>query len=216
MTSTVVTLKSGEVGYFWHFGQSPDVFQRTLTRIDDMLKVAAKYDGRVFGGYVRGVLMPLTLGRKIDGFKDVDLWFKNKQDAEKFVDEMADKLRPRRISSIGINGEVVYLFDRTQYYLIGDEESGSSIIDVIVSETLPVDDLDVNQLTYSAEHGYESYGEESVQLLEGAIKQKFAKMLPGFSRQEMSSERWCHQQRRLQKLHRLGWSIFANDGTVLY
>src|SRR6187431_2333642 len=83
---------TGIYGPYWNSNQSPDKFKISVKLIDGCINVASKYGGRVFGGYVRNVLIPHFYNQKSVGFKDVDLWFLKPSDALNFVLDMGDRL----------------------------------------------------------------------------------------------------------------------------
>lgn len=128
--------------------------------IDKVLAVAGNHNGRVFGGYVRDVIVP-----RLDSpttkvyFNDVDIWFTNQKDADLFIDNVKSGLsfldkryvfvtsRPGSNCSIIKPGMMHYTFGRVQYQLYKADKF-ISFFDVVVSETIPVDDFDVNCLNY--------------------------------------------------------------------
>jgi hypothetical protein len=129
---------------------APSVFERKTIEIAifKCLRVAGKCGGKVFGGYVRDVIVPLNNGNTPKNFKDVDIWFRSQGEADCFIDEMGSKI------TLGLNhyyqgNDNPYSFSRVQYNLI---DSATNVIlawiDVIVSEKFPVNDFDVNNLTY--------------------------------------------------------------------
>ena len=48
--------------------------------------------GRVYGGYVRDVVINKEIGEEIQPFKDVDIWVYSLWRAENFLRKMDDKL----------------------------------------------------------------------------------------------------------------------------
>lgn len=197
-------------GYYWNSNQSEEEFNKSIKLINDCIDVASKHDGRVFGGYVRNVLVPASFNKKSPGFKDVDLWFKNINDAEAFEFEMGTKLEILKFTDRYNNqeGQVVYPFDRQQFMLM-DHKKSVVIIDVIVSEKMPVNDLDVNQLTYSTTKGWVSYNNAPSWTLQCHINNKVAYRLPGYSEKDYKNKgmNWIPQIDRLQKLEELGWKV---------
>jgi hypothetical protein len=113
----------------------------------DCIKLASAYGGKVFGGFVRDVIVPSLKGDSCEfQFKDVDIWFKSHQNAEAFIGEMGKSFVKHKGISVSHN---IYpgAFQRDQYHLV---KSGECLawIDVIVSPTIPVNDFDVNEVTY--------------------------------------------------------------------
>ena len=194
---------------YWNSNQEPSLFNKSVLLIEECIKVASKYGGRVFGGYVRNVLIPHFYGLKSPGFKDVDLWFTSSEEALKFTLDMGNRLVYKSTNDVyGCHGKINYPFGRTQFMLNDNEGNQIIIVDVIVSDELPVNDLNVNQLTYSA-IGYKSFGQDHTMTLIECIKNKTATKLPGYSVNEFDkiNKDWSFQLERLQKMQDLGWVI---------
>ena len=79
------------------------------------------------------------------------------------------------------------------------------VIDVIVSFTLPVNDFDVNQLTYDGT--FKSYGNKSTEHLIELINNKTLNALPEFNYYNMTQKRRFQQTNRMQKLINTGWTV---------
>ncbi len=117
----------------------------------ECVRCASEHNGCVFGGYVRDVVLPIYLNKsdvKIEDlkFKDIDLWFKNDEDATAFITAMGSMLRPNPIYNI-TDSSIEYPFIRKQYHVI----TGETIlfwIDIIISETLPVNDFEINTVRF--------------------------------------------------------------------
>ena len=206
---------------YWNTHQDKAIFNETLDRVHSCLEVAAKYGGRVFGGFVRNILIPTVFEQLIYGYKDVDIWFQSEEAAELFVAKMGTLLTRRE--SNNRFPRTVYPFSRKQFLLNGKKDTfgeyGSAcdgiIIDVIVSENLPVDDFNVNQLTYSPVEGYKSFGKDPVEKLMACIVSKKATMLPGYNIGDRQSTRYAIQRRRIDKMLSCGWTIIRQDGTLV-
>lgn len=136
---------------------NPYTNSRKTKIIDKVLSIAGNHNGKVFGGYVRDVIVP-----RLDNptakvyFNDVDIWFTNQKDADLFIDNtrscltFLDKRFDFDNSRPGSNikpGMMHYTFGRVQYQLYKADKF-ISFFDVVVSETIPVDDFDVNCLNY--------------------------------------------------------------------
>lgn len=123
------------------------VLESVLECIKECLIVAGKHWGDVFGGFVRDVIVP-RLYNPIAAvkFKDVDIWFCSQEQADDFVKEMGSKLQIAPDYEIK-SDNAIYKFARKQYHLYSH---GTCVawIDVVVSKNLPVNDFDVNGLTY--------------------------------------------------------------------
>lgn len=139
-----------------------DSIGHTLKAVTDMLLVAGKYNGRVFGGYVRDVIVPLLHSTCPVTFKDVDIWFTAEEDAKLFVEEMGVSLTElnaethfKETGSVHLtglrddkharweNGPVLYEFKRW-FAILNRDELALSYVDIIINEEFPVDDFNVN------------------------------------------------------------------------
>lgn len=205
--------------------------------IDEILVIAGKSDGRVFGGYVRDVIIPRIKNPSCRvGFNDVDIWFKRSLDATTFVEAMESFVKSSNITfrmNPGFTiqpGTVHYAFQRTQYHL---RSAGPALwiagpalwIDVVVSDICPVDDFDVNCLTYLYANGVrqpESFYSDfytdpnSLQLV-NAIIQKRAVMLPTYFKKMLDYPdfRNCIMNRIEQKYLKRGWIISYHDNDYI-
>jgi hypothetical protein len=201
-------------GLYYNTHMDRKLFNALLSRIDQCISVASKYNGRVFGGYVRNVLVPRQFNIPCPGFKDLDLWFTTKEQADFFVREMG--LLFRKIQHIGASPShvVKYPFERDQYYLVKNTNNleESVIVDVVVSKEIPVDDLNVNQLTFNTYEGFISFGNESTDALMTFIKNKEAVTLPGWMNKVKND--FIVQGKRYDKLKQTGWMIHNNVSLV--
>lgn len=162
-----------DTGSYWNSSQNDKQFKKDLDIVIEAITIAGIYDGRVFGGFVRNVLVPMKFNKPSPGYKDVDLWFKTQEDAEQYIKNMGNKLSLINLITKNIdNCDIKYPFDRTVFYL-----HKRIIIDIIVCSHLPVDDWHVNQLTFSSKEGFESFGDDSVESLIDDIIQKKVKLL---------------------------------------
>jgi hypothetical protein len=116
--------------------------------IDNCIKIASNYNGKVFGGYLRDVIIPKTI-KHMDqcSFKDVDFWFKNSHDSDSFIDQISDIYNFKVQHQSSVDNNLPYKFNRKQYYLYINNYC--LLFDIIISELFPVDDFNVNFLTYS-------------------------------------------------------------------
>ena len=126
---------------------SPFEYSVVMSHVHDCIKTASRFGGKVYGGFVRDVVVPrLTRPSGTYTFKDVDLWFKSRTDANNFVSAMGDSfVRFQCVSTT--NGSYPGAFARNQYHLTA-YDTCLAWIDVVVSPTLPVNDFDVNEVTY--------------------------------------------------------------------
>lgn len=87
-------------------------------------------------------------------FNDVDIWFTKQEDANIFIKDVTfflsllnnDYKFFKKNNSSFEAGTVHYTFGREQYHLYLNNQF-ISFVDIVVSETIPVDDFDVNRLT---------------------------------------------------------------------
>ena len=119
---------------------------KVLQRIAAMLTEVTKCGGHVFGGFVRDVIIPRMKNPGCEvKCKDIDLWFKNQTDVNAFVTAMGNQ-----ITLFGPDGSVapkgLYPFYRIRYIFMCFE--WMPYIDIIISETFPVNDFDVNRLRF--------------------------------------------------------------------
>ena len=123
--------------------------------IDEIIKIASTFYGKVFGGYVRDVVVPkLQNPTKKCVFKDVDIWFLDEDCANEFIKEIKKRYDFRLIPGFTLKDNIHYTFDRIQYHLYDDEKI-VSWLDIIISDVFPVDDFNVNQLIYYYKDGVE-------------------------------------------------------------
>jgi hypothetical protein len=164
--------------------------------IFDAIILASKNNGRVFGGFVRDVIVRIESEGyekiKTDGyekikdcnFKDVDIWFQTNTDAKNFIDEMGSKFV--HIGHVTDDPEwlkEIYPFSKKPYYLVLDNIR-LPWFDIIVYDTIPVDDFDVNTLTFQIKDGKftsQSYCSKTEEVLIDSIKTKRAELLPKYA-----------------------------------
>lgn len=71
----------------------PEFSELALKKINKILKLAYKYNGGVFGGYLRDVIVPRMKDPSCKVyFKDVDIWFASKYNAAEFIDKINKKI----------------------------------------------------------------------------------------------------------------------------
>jgi hypothetical protein len=143
--------------------------------IQTLLPIASKHGGRVFGGFVRDIVIPhQTFGknlRECENFKDLDLWFKKLEDLEAFAEEAKNYIDRKinfdtfrwdmkdsgRAHGVGIesNGGL-YNFNMFNVLLLDRDQIPISFADFVVSEEFPVNDFDVNQISFSSDPSSET------------------------------------------------------------
>lgn len=116
--------------------------------IEDLIDSAGKYGGRVYGGYVRDSLHNM-FKHDLDKLNDVDIWFQDSEQLQKFASLNLFTLVPRDGErNSAYTGEVT----RCYYTLPLPKKGGSFRIyfDLVYWKPVPVNDFNVNCLTYSA------------------------------------------------------------------
>lgn len=115
-----------------------------IDEIYEVLRIATNYNGKCFGGFVRDVIVPRENNPNGDYiFNDVDIWFTNEEDVNKFV-EKVPKLKPFTHNFENKPTES-YGFLRKKYCFNLYKEP-ICFFDLVISPTLPVDDFNVNKL----------------------------------------------------------------------
>jgi hypothetical protein len=191
-----------------------------LNAIDDTLKVASKYNGYVFGGYVRDVLVPTELKGKQNtyNFKDVDIWFSNQTDADAFVAEMGVKF----VSTfINVDASEIYDFNRKQYHLTMYDIC-LAWIDVVVSDKYPVNDFNVNMLAYKYESDKlvsKSMGIQSELELKKSIINKKLDLLPGYfdkllPKSTNYANKNLHRERLINRYFKREWKVYFGSAML--
>ena len=198
---------------YWNTYQDIDVFMATLNIVDKLIMEATKYGGKVFGGFVRNVLVPKHFNQPLCGYKDVDFWFKDEEMASLFVKNMV--AIGTLCTKVQNHDDAMYKFKRTQYLLYNRMYSnGSIIVDVVISSTLPVDDFDVNQLTYDTK-GFQSLSSKTTCELLNNINNKRATILPDYTWKSGILRNDHNQERRITKLISAGWKIQNREGEII-
>jgi hypothetical protein len=123
-----------------------------LSEVFKCIKLASKNSGKVFGGFVRDVIVPRIFDEECKvSFNDVDIWFKTDSDAINFINSMGNKIVRIEAADIMYNGGYPNEgneFSRRKFKLI-KWDTCLTCIDVVTSKLLPVNDFDVNEVTYS-------------------------------------------------------------------
>jgi hypothetical protein len=124
-----------------------------------ILNIASDYRGYAFGGIVRDFLVPRLYATNNDtklDFKDVDLSFGSSDDANNFINYLSNpnsSLVLRKAETVGytkIDEHRIYknVFERYQYVVVFNGQD-LFILDIIVSEYFPVNDMSVNLLMFT-------------------------------------------------------------------
>ena len=148
--------------------------------INNCLNVAGEYGGRVFGGYVKDVIIPrLDNPRCVTNFRNVDLWFETQASADEFISKMGSNLKFHKLYNPGkTNNKIV----RSRYHLFGNNIC--VLLDIIISHNIPVNDFHINRLTCKYNHGrkeFKYFGKSvSQEHVIDAINNKEAIMFPHY------------------------------------
>ena len=180
--------------------------------IDDCIKIARNYDGKIFGGYVRDVVISKMLNPSSKcEFKDIDIWFKTAIDADLFIKNMNEVYDFKMVPELSIDDDNIhYTFGRTQHHLF--IENIVIWFDIVVCEWFPVDDFDVNFLAYSYKDGKELIECESEYFnksdLINSINKKQMTILPVYMRRLISKHSTeVHVSRINKRFLSKGWRI---------
>lgn len=69
--------------------KGPDFIQRSLNSIDEATKLASINNGKLFGEFVKNVIIPRMKDPKCDiAYSQVNIWFVNQTNADNFVNKM--------------------------------------------------------------------------------------------------------------------------------
>ena len=193
--------------------------EQTIAKINEVIDIAYSHDGEIFGGYVRDVIVPRMKNPSCKVyFKDVDIWFTDKYQACLFVTEMNKKYDFRHHPLITINDEH-YPFSRQQYHLYDDGKC-SAWFDIIVSKEFPVDDFDVNFLSYHKGQIKSHHKDKSIIQLTEAIYCKEITITDEYY-QKATKSRQLNDNKALRCSVRIqnkylnkGWKIIYRDKMV--
>lgn len=193
--------------------------------VEGMIEHASLFGGKVFGGYVRDIVIPALKndGRYQEGtyFKDVDLWFKSQKEADDFLRDGRAKLRINPEEGFNEGRRGLYTFDCTQYLFDVEDIDGKIcpvFVDIVVSDVVPVDDFSCNLLLYASgigEHApsfefkvadssydrifWSGTENESVNVLVHDLKRGNTDMLPTFGSKSEGNQLSMFDRMRLEK-----------------
>lgn len=113
-----------------------------MSSIDNIIKVLSVYEGKVFGEYVREVVVTRMKNPTCDvKFNSVDIWFKNKIDKDNFINRSGHFKKeiyfPKNIDLLGLEQYICFT------------PGGIPVkFNIFVGIWFPTYDFDVNTLTY--------------------------------------------------------------------
>ena len=155
-----------------------------INMISDCLRKAAEFDGEVFGGYVRDVIVPrLNDPDCTVQIERVSIWFRKQEDADHFVKAMG-----KSFSKVNEdNFHLIYEFPCRQYKFFSLYNEFVVWFCIIVSPKLPIEDFDVNQLTYRYNGkkllaNFYSDTSNSIDQIKKSILNKTCTMLPAYKK----------------------------------
>lgn len=105
--------------------------ENKLNEIKELIKLSSSCDGKVFGEFVRNVIVPNS---DVAKFNQIDIWFKGKNDADNFI--LKAKIH---FNFLKIDNHVYALYYNNTHTIF---------VKIVISKFLPVNDFDVNCLTY--------------------------------------------------------------------
>lgn len=105
---------------------------------EGLVKLAAQYNGVVFGGYVRDIIVPkikLDVSLSSIDFSDMDFWFKHQVDADNFI--KAAQMKSRGVTE---SSDKLYPIKRQNCWSFYKNRK-FCLVDVMVSSFYPVCDF---------------------------------------------------------------------------
>jgi hypothetical protein len=195
------------------FGQ-PRLTEVEVSAIKTCLTIASKHYGKIFGDFVREVLVPNLL--EVDQLitnKSTELWFRNCDQANAFIEEMGSRLISQLIP-IDPSQEQDQDRNPIRWKLINCGTGKEIIsISIIISNTIPIDDLNVNKLVAHYRNNnveFESFGSEPINVLKAYIQNKTAVMLPNYKSLLIGDNRHVYQKYLNDKYLNCGWTLIYN------
>ena len=147
---------------------APSDVETTLRYIEDVLVSAGEYGGKAFGQFPRNAIVARMKDPSADVcFSNLDVWFTSEEGFREFLDAMENKCHNPKLFIFSrapyTFGQILPMYDVVldrygssswkQYKL---SWAGSNIVrvNIIISEEFPVDDFNVNCLTYQCRKDY--------------------------------------------------------------
>lgn len=184
----------------------------------NIISKATLYNGKVYGGFVRDVIVPRLYNPKLDvDFKDIDLWFQDQTMSNVFEESLTKNfliksslflnVQIRQSGEFGQRKDLEYpsegkSFNRVKFS-VHFKEKLMFYIDIITCELLPVNDFNVNTLCYQFKSGFVTDNKNSTFLI-SEIKNKRATMLKEYEKKNLSH----HYVIRINRIFfEKGWTL---------
>ena len=187
-------------------------------RVNELLRNASEYNGIVYGGYVRDVVSKVVrYDFSATEVKDVDIWFREERDREQFIDDALRRGFIKRNNGGGPPNSAGA--DDVQCYLLVDSFGDTLLwVDLTVSQTHPVNDFDVNFLSWNPIiDKLTSLSYLGVTEILRSIQAKQAELTEDYYYLLFSERSWKAQTARMRVLSRFltkGWTL-TFQGKVL-
>ena len=182
--------------------------------VQEIATLAQECNGLLFGGVVRDWLI---LNNKQ---RDIDIWFQNKADAEKFQVELKKAGFQTRQEYLEREKDELYHFDRINLCfkpkgtkdVFNDYCDWKNYLDLIISETFPVNDFENNMLVFDGvqiKHisGKEEDLQKTIILIQSRV------MVPMAGYLEKTEKERAHRM-RVDRLSLKGWKILNWDSCI--
>ncbi len=237
------------VNRHWSFERRDKTFKKHLLNIGfeafydlnylyNFLYHVSKYNGYVYGGLVRDFIVPIFVyGTNSDNldFKDIDIWFSNQSDSDDFIESLNKGIAH-------LSAQEMDTYDVLEGYGAGQKFTRRKfhysfnnlplfMVDIMVSEQLPVNDFSVNLLLFRAKNqdfknmslswfsvgdnpDAESYKYSVMDLIQ-MIEKKNTDVLKGYSNHYKSNKKAIDNysiiiESRLKRMEEWGWTLTKN------
>lgn len=192
-----------------------------LQHIEDVLFIAGEYGGKAFGSFIRDTIVPRTINPSCNiSFNIVSLWFTTTNNARLFIENMLSKetnnydfkeVMSALLSDI-MKGEYGVSGQRYNLYL---HRTQIAAFDIIIGEILPINDLNVNCLTYLCKADYSTGDKIKIQELQAENEFEKDQLIEDILNKEATlsvsyAERAVNDQfcvARIDTLINTGWTI---------
>ena len=188
-----------------------------LNHINNIIKTLSSYEGKVFGEYVREVVVPRMKNPACTVvFNSIDIWFKNEINKDNFIEDSFIKNSFIKETNISENIDV-----KRQQYKYDIYENFPIKFNIVVSLRFPMYDFDVNDLTYFYRNGNPiveiNLLENKLDQIINAITMKEATMMKNYF-DNMVNHHLTYPERAkmINELYEnRGWSIFCEGIRII-